>query len=317
MFAIFGRMRQAISEQLPKTADSIAGVLDHGFELYTRAFWRAFVFFLLAGICNASFAIATANAQGTLGSLLGAGRLMDAFTRFWWLLPAWLVSLLLSIGATTAAYVRIYAIAKRLDLTFKQSLRLGLRLCLRSFGLGLLSLLAMLGALLVGSAWVYGIFAMNNGAEAAMISFVQQSNLVKSLITLATILPPLAFFLWVIMPFLLSPFLLVRDDLRVLDAISTSFRLMRRSFWRSIVVLAVPGILFWIAYSAVIAVMVYTVVRGTVAPNSFAFNAITQLLAIPIFAALMPLFACTCMALINDLWMRREGHDLHAMAARL
>jgi hypothetical protein len=317
MFDIFARMRQAISQQLPESADSIAGVLDHGFELYARSFWRAFVFFLLAGICNASFAIATTDAQGTLGALLGAGRVLDAATRFWWLIPTWLVSFLISIGATTAAYVRIYAIAKRHDLSFKQALRQGLQLCLRSFGLGLLALLGMIGALLVGCVWVYGILVINGGLETSMLAFAVQANTMKFLIMLGVFLPPLAFFTWVVMPFLLAPFLLVRDNLRVLDAITASFRLMHRSFWRSFVVLTVPGVLFWIAYSAVIAVMVYTVIRGSVAPNSFAFNAITQILAIPIFAALMPLFACTCMALINDLWMRREGHDLYAMTARL
>ena len=127
-------MRQAISQHLPEQADSIAGVLDHGFELFARSFWRASVFFLLASLCNASLAIMSAEAQATLGNMLGAGRFAEAFFRFWWLLPVLLASLLISAGLYAAAYARIYAIANDADIGFTLALKTGARVALRSFG---------------------------------------------------------------------------------------------------------------------------------------------------------------------------------------
>jgi hypothetical protein len=299
-------MRQPISQFLPQRADTLSGVLDHGFELYARSFWRVTGFFALAGLVSAVFGLLTQGPQGTLGILLGAGRFADAFARYWWMVPMWLALLFALLIIYNAAYVRISAIGVGADIGFVDSLKRGYHFAWRTLGLMLMLYFLLIVGCAISAAWMY-VTATQWGDPFASGEFPLVVNV---LMVIAWLAPPLLLVTWLMMPCLLAPYALVLRGQGVFAAIETGFALTFGQFWRSVVAMSVPGALFTIAYSGVMAVMIYTVVRGALSPNSAAFNAVVQLLGVPILAVLAPLFVCTVMALFNDLMLRRDGSDL-------
>jgi len=72
----------------------------------------------------------------------------------------------------------------------------------------------------------------------------------------------------------------------------------------------VPGVLYSIAYSGALGILGVTVLKGAVIASSSAFNALTQILVVPLIALLMPLFIASVIALFADLLVRRDGADL-------
>ena len=68
-------MRLPITATLPNDADSISGVLDHGFELYARSFSRTWGFIALSSLPNAALGLVVGELQGSFASMAAGGAL--------------------------------------------------------------------------------------------------------------------------------------------------------------------------------------------------------------------------------------------------
>lgn len=310
-------MRAPTSAVLTQRPDTIAGVLDQGFELYARSFWRVTGYLLLSGVPNALIGIAFIKAQEPLTSMMLAGSVLDALGKFWWLLPVWLAAFFFSVGCYGATIYRLGVIARGQDLGWWRCLRQGLSDAPKLFGQTLLLMMLFGVALFAGLAW-FGIAAAAGGAAMLAASNSPFAPLLIALWSIVLVLPALALIGIAMVPMVLSPIAMLLLRQGVINSIGTGFRLMGQHFWRSTTLLSVPGVLYALLSTGVGALTGITAIQQNWGKQAdLNVQIVVQLLGIPINALLFPLFCASSIALFSDLLLRREGRDLQAQFARL
>ncbi len=300
-------MRLPINATLPSEADSISGVLDHGFELYARSFWRTSGFIALSSLPNAALGLVIGELQGSFASMAAGGAFGTLAGKFAWLLPVYILNLWFTLSMYNAAYYRTGLIARGRDERFWECAKYGFRIGHKALGLALLSMILVFIAVVISALWV-GVAAVSIGTIA--VTAGEFGPLIGVLASLLVLLPPAIILSAVLVPIMLAPCALALRREGAFAALGTGFRLMGRHFWRNVTVMAVPGVLYSIAYSGVIGILGATVLKGTVTASSSAFNALAQILVVPLIALLMPLFIASVIALFADLLVRRDGADL-------
>jgi hypothetical protein len=300
-------MRHPISATLPANADSIAGVLDHGFELYARSFSRTWGFIALSCLPNGLVGVVIGELQSSFGSMLAGGAFGTMMLKFWWFFPLWLLNSWFSLSLYNALYYRTGLIARGLDETWWRCFRHGFSLGLQSLGLTLMSLLMIFAATMIAAVWA-GVSGGILGA--AMVAGGNFSPFISVLLMLVIFVPAIMIFSFVLVPIMLAPCALVLRNEGVFGALGTGFRLMGQHFWRSMIIMTVPGVIYSIAYGGVFGVLTATMLGGYVESGSTFFNVLAQLVTIPLIALLMPLFVASIVALFSDLLLRRDGQDL-------
>lgn len=300
-------MRLAITATLPNDADTISGVLDHGFELYARSFWRTCGFIALSSFPNAALGLVIGELQGSFASMAAGGAFGSLAGKFGWLFPVYILNLWFTLSMYNAAYYRTGLIARGRDERFWECAKYGFRLGHKALGLALLSMVLVFIAVVIAAIWV-GVAAVSIGMIAATAG--EFGPFIGVVATVLVLLPPAIVISAVMVPIMLAPCALALRREGVFASFSTGFRLMGRHFWRNIIVMTVPGVLYSIAYSGVLGIMGATVFKGAVIASSSAFNALVQILVVPLIALLMPLFIATVIALFADLLVRRDGTDL-------
>jgi len=292
-------MKMVYDKALPERAETIAGVLDHGFELYSRTLKQA-----------AALIAVGATLAGVLSLLLS--RSGSAGWKNLWIWPVWLGVGLLACACQSAAIYSIGLRARGRFESFSACLRFGFNDCFRMFGLMLLSLLLLGIAFGAGGMWMYAV-------GASMFQFMAEFDrmpilgplfgFLSILVLLAPLLTILAFFS---VPLMLAPCVLVLLRQGVFASVGTGFTLMGQHFWRSTLIFSVPGVLLMIASTAVQSILIVGISKGWVVSRPFLFELGTQLVLIPAQALLLPLLFASTIALFSDLLIRREGRDLAA-----
>jgi hypothetical protein len=301
-------MRHPISATLPANADSIAGVLDHGFELYARSFSRTWGFIALSCLPNALVGVVIGEVQASFGNMLAGGAFGTMVMKFWWFFPLWLLNSWFSLSLYNALYYRTGLIARGLDESWWRCFKRGFSLGLQSLGLTLISLMLIFAATMIAAIWV-GVSGVILGA--AMVAGGEFNAFISVFLMLIILLPPIMVFSFVLVPILLAPCALVLRNEGVFGALGTGFRLIGQHFWRATIVLTVPGVIYSVAYGGVFGVLTATtLLGGYVNVESTLFNVLLQLVSIPLMALLMPLFVASIVALFSDLLLRRDGQDL-------
>ena len=310
-------MRAPTSAVLTQRPDTIAGVLDQGFELYARSFWRVTGYLLLAGVPNGLLGIAFIKAQEPLTAMLMAGSMLDALAKFWWLLPVWLIAFYFSIGCYGATIYRLGVIARDQDPGWWPCLRQGLSDAPKLFGQTLLLMMLFSAALFAGLAWV-GLAAAAGGAAMLAASNSPFAPLLIAFWSIVLVLPALALIGIAMVPMVLSPIALLLLRQGVISSIGTGFRLMGQHFWRSTTLLSVPGLLYALLSTGAGALTgISSIQQNWGKEADMNVQIAVQLLGIPINALLFPLLCASAIALFSDLLLRREGRDLQAQLARL
>ena len=300
-------MRKAITATLPDDADSISGVLDHGFELYARSFWRTCGFIVLSSLPNAGLGLVIGELQGSFASMAAGGAFGSMAGKFGWLLPVYFLNLWFTLSMYNAAYYRTGLIARGRDERFWACAKYGLRIGHKALGLALLSMFLIFIAFMISAIWI-GVAAVSVGTIA--LTAGEFGPFIGVVTGILVMLPAAIIVSIAMVPIMLAPCALVLRREGVFAALGTGFRLMGRHFWRNVIVMTVPGVLYSIAYSGVLGIMGVTVLKGAVMADSSAVNALTQILVVPLIALLMPLFIATVIALFADLLVRRDGSDL-------
>lgn len=300
-------MRQPITATLPNDADSISGVLDHGFELYARSFWRTCGFIVLSSLPNAALGLVIGELQGSFASMAAGGAFGTMAGKYGWLLPVYILNLWFTMSMYNAAYYRTGLIARGRDERFWSCAKYGFSIGHKALGLALLSMILVFIAIVVSAIWV-GVAAVSIGTIA--VTAGEFGPLIGVLAGVLVLLPPAIIISVVMVPIMLAPCALALRREDAFAALGTGFRLMGRHFWRNVIVMTVPGVLYSIAYSGVLGILAATVLKGAVIASSSAFNALTQILVVPLIALLMPLFVASVIALFADLLVRRDGTDL-------
>lgn len=299
-------MRQSISALLPAQADSISGILDHGFELYARSIWRVVGFVILSQLPNAALGVVIGEVQDGVGNLLAGGAFGTLVGKYGWLFPLWLLNFWFSLSVINAMYYRVGLIARGYDSTWWICLKRGFALGLRTFGMAFLSMLLVIAGLLVSAVWLGVSFTMVGLASIAG----NFSAFFGVLIPILIFLPVVIVMSWVLLPVMIAPCALVLRNEPVFDALGTGFRLIGNNFWRSVVILTVPGTIYSIAYAGVLGVVSTVAILASMSGEGLLFNVMIQVLAIPLVALLMPMFICSIIAMFSDLLLRRDGADL-------
>ena len=272
-------MKMVFDNALPERAETIAGVLDHGFELYTRTLKQA-----------AALIAVGATLAGVLSLMLSR---MGSFNwKNYWLWPFWIGIFLLGCACQAAAIYSIGLRARGRFESFRACLWFGCKDCFRMFGLMLLSLVLLGLAFAAGGMWMYAV-------GASMFQFMDEFNrmpifgplfgFLSILVLLAPLLTILAFFS---VPLMLAPCVLVLLRQGVFSSVGTGFTLMGQHFWRSTLIFSVPGVLLMIASTAVQSTLLVGISKGWVVSRPFLFELCTQLILIPAQALLMPLHNC-------------------------
>ncbi len=300
-------MRLPITATLPDDADSISGVLDHGFELYARSFWRTSGFFVLASLPNAALGLVIGELQGSFASMAAGGAFGTMAARFGWVIPIYVLNLWFTLSLYNAAYYRTGLIARGRDERFWACAKYGFRIGHKALGLALISMVLIFVAMMLSAIWV-GVAAVSIGAIAATAG--EFGPFIGVLAGILVLLPPAIIISVAMVPIMLAPCALALRREGVFAALGTGFRLMGRHFWRNVIVMTVPGVLYSIAYSGALGILGVTVLKGAVIANSSAFNALAQLIVVPLIALLMPLFIASVISLFADLLIRRDGSDL-------
>ena len=300
-------MRQPITANLPNEADSISGVLDHGFELYARSFWRTCGFIALSSLPNAALGLVIGELQGSFASMAAGGAFGTMGLKFWWLLPVYILNLWFTLSMYNAAYYRTGLIARGRDERFWACAKYGFSIGHKALGLALLSMILVFIAFVISAIWL-GVAAVSIGTIAFTAG--EFGPFIGVLAGVLMLLPPAIIISIVMVPIMLAPCALALRREGAFAALGTGFRLMGRHFWRNIIIMTVPGVLYSIAYSGVLGILGVTVLKGAVIASSSAFNALTQILVVPLIALLMPLFIASVIALFADLLVRRDGTDL-------
>ncbi len=300
-------MRLPITATLPNDANSISGVLDHGFELYARSFSRTWGFIALSSLPNAGLGLIVGELQGSFTSMAAGGAFGTMAAKFWWLLPVYFLNLWFTLSMYNATYYRTGLIARGCDEEFWACAKYGFAIGHRALGLALLSMILLIIALMAAAMWV-GVAAISIGAVA--FSAGEFGPFIGVLAGILMLLPAAIIVSIVMVPMMLAPCALALRREGAFAALGTGFRLMGRHFWRNIIIMTVPGVLYSIAYSGVLGILGVTVLKGAVIASSSAFNVLTQILVVPLIALLMPLFISSVIALFADLLVRRDGTDL-------
>ena len=300
-------MRLPITATLPDDADSISGVLDHGFELYARSFWRTSGFIVLSSLPNAALGLVIGELQGSFASMAAGGAFGTMAAKFGWVIPIYVLNLWFTLSMYNAAYYRTGLIARRRDERFWACVKYGFRIGHKALGLALVSMVLLSIAFMMSAVWV-GIAAVSIGTIA--VTAGEFGPFIGILAGVLVLLPPVLVISVVMVPIMLAPCALALRREGVFAALGTGFRLMGRHFWRNIIVMTVPGVLYSIAYSGALGILGVTVLKGAVIASSSAFNALTQILVVPLIALLMPLFIASVVSLFADLLIRRDGSDL-------
>lgn len=299
-------MRQSISALLPTQADSISGILDHGFELYARSIWRVVGFVVLSQLPNAALGVVMGEIQEGVGNLLVGGAFGSLVTKYGWLFPLWLLNFWFSLSVINGMYFRIGLIARGYDSSWWICLKRGFALGLRTFGLAFLSMLLMIAGLLISAVWI-GVSGAVVGMAGVAGNF---SAFFGVLLSVAIFLPVVVILSYVMLPVMIAPCALVLRNEAVFDALGTGFRLIGNNFWRSVVILTVPGTIYSIAYGGLIGIATTVSLLASLSQSGVAFNVLVQLMVIPLVALLMPMFICSVVAMFSDLLLRRDGTDL-------
>ncbi len=300
-------MRLPITATLPDDADSISGVLDHGFELYARSFWRTSGFFVLASLPNAALGLVIGELQGSFASMAAGGAFGTMAARFGWVIPIYVLNLWFTLSLYNAAYYRTGLIARGRDERFWACAKYGFRIGHKALGLAMISMVLIFVAMMLSAIWV-GVAAVSIGAIAATAG--EFGPFIGVLAGILVLLPPAIIISVAMVPIMLAPCALALRREGVFAALGTGFRLMGRHFWRNVIVMTVPGVLYSIAYSGALGILGVTVLKGAVIASSSAFNALTQIIVVPLIALLMPLFIASVISLFADLLIRRDGSDL-------
>lgn len=300
-------MRLPITATLPDDADSISGVLDHGFELYARSFWRTSGFFVLASLPNAALGLVIGELQGSFASMAAGGAFGTMAAKFGWVIPIYVLNLWFTLSLYNAAYYRTGLIARGRDERFWACAKYGFRIGHKALGLAMISMVLIFVAMMLSAIWV-GVAAVSIGAIAATAG--EFGPFIGVLAGILVLLPPAIIISVAMVPIMLAPCALALRREGVFASLGTGFRLMGRHFWRNIIVMTVPGVLYSIAYSGALGILGVTVIKGAVIASSSAFNALTQIIVVPLIALLMPLFIASVISLFADLLIRRDGSDL-------
>jgi hypothetical protein len=282
---------------LPERAETIAGVLDHGFELYIRSLKQAALLILLGA------------ALGGVLSLI-ASRAGPLSWRNWWPVPLWLCVFLIGSAAQSAAIYSIGLRARGRFESFRTCMQFGIKDGLRMFGLLIVCFVLIALGFAAGGMWMYAV-------GASLFNFMEVFNNMPILgplfgffsliVMFAPLLAILSFFS---VPVMLAPCVLVLLRQGVFASIGTGFVLMGQHFWRSTLIFSVPGLLLMIAIMAVQSIVLVGITQGWGVSRPFILELVSQLVMIPTQALLFPLLFGSTIALFSDLLIRREGRDL-------
>ncbi len=308
-------MRLPISVTLPTQADTISGVLDHGFELYARSFWRTSGFIAISSLPNALLGLVAGELQGSLVSMATGAAFSSVLAKFWWFLPLYFANLWFTLSLYNAAYYRTGMIARGRDAGFVASAKYGFAMGHRALGLALISLVLIFVAMVIAGIWLTSV--IGGGVFLATTNGGDFGPFLSIVFGLLVMLPAVMIVAFVMVPIMLAPCALALRREGVIDALATGFRLMGRHFWRNIIVMAVPGALYFITYSGILGVLGIAMLQGSVIAQTTAFNILAQALVVPLIALLMPLFISSVIALFADLLLRRDGEDLKQQLAAL
>jgi hypothetical protein len=302
-------MRSPISEKLHDAPDSLSGVLDHAFELYARSFLRIAPFVLLSALPNAVLGVVLGSAQQSMGQLISNGAISQLFSRYFWMIPLAIAVFWFNGVCYGAAHYRLGCIARGQDSGFVAALKLAYQRGWRLFFIALMGVVMLMGAMMMGAAWA----ALCIGVLfAAALAAGDVSPVLSAIVFVVALLPGLLLIAFLIIPTLLAPCGAMLQNLSFGDALSASFRLQARHFWRSTLMVTVPFSVYTLCYSFAAGLMFILVflnvqANGADSPGN---HLITQAVTIPVMALLMPMISACNVALYWDLLMRREGFDL-------
>jgi hypothetical protein len=308
-------MRLPTTAQLPEQPDSIAGVLDHGFELYARSWLRVAPFVLIAGppmvlINNLLDKILKVLSQMITGVSPNAASLVV-------LIGLAIVVALAAIGCYNAATYRLGFIGRDKDPGFWNSLKQGFADAPRSLLVSIVFFILLVIAIALGAGWVVLLINFATPLETSIPEALRVFFSVVLVIT--AIVPLLMLMTFVMIPWSMGNCALVLRRTSIGESIATGFRLMTHNFWRSLISLTVPGVIYMIANGALAAVVLATFVRlMTTTVNSVAIvQLITAIAQIPVLAVVIPLVQAATVAIFSDLLFRREGADLRRRVEQL
>jgi hypothetical protein len=224
---------------------------------------------------------------------------------------------LAATGCYNAATYRLGFVGRGTDPGFWTSLKQGFADAPRSLVVSFVFVVLLVIAIALGAGWVVLLINFATPLEKSIPEALQVFFSV--LIVIAAIVPLLMLMTFVMIPWSMGNCALVLRRTSIGESIATGFRLMTHNFWRSLISLTVPGVIYMIANGALLAVILATFVRlMTTTVNSVAIvELITAIAQIPVLAVVIPLVQAATVAIFSDLLFRREGADLRRRVEQL
>ncbi len=308
-------MRFPTTAQLPEQPDSIAGVLDHGFELYARSWLRVAPFVLIAGPPM----VLINNLANKIGKILGQmfTGISPKASSLLVLMGLVVLVALAATGCYNAATYRLGLVGRGRDPGFWTSLKQGFADAPRSLVVSFVFFILLVLAIVLGAGWIALLGKFASSLENVIPETFR--TLYVIVLIIVAMVPLLMLMTFVMIPWAMSNCALVLRRTSIGESIATGFRLMTHNFWRSLISLTVPGVIYMIANAALAAVVVATFVRlMTTTVHSLAIvEIITAIAQIPVMAVVIPLVQAATVAIFSDLLFRREGADLRLRVEQL
>jgi hypothetical protein len=300
-------MKMRYVDALPERAETLSGVLDHGFELYTRGFKDAAILLAISGVPAAIFTFLLS--QTSAFAYLGAMNLGAFFRNYWWAVPIWIGTIWFTCIFYGATFYLFGLRARGQAATWKSVLRPGLRDSGRLLLLTIMSLLIVALAMVACGVWIYAV-----GKSLMMWVYgFSMSPIVGPLfqaLALVVLLAPLVAILgYFSVPILLAPCTLLLLGQGVFSAIGSGFMLMGQHFWRSVLVFSVPSVLLMVVMTSINISLALVMLLGSYEGKVW-YELLAQLIGIPAQALLLPILIAASVAHFSDLLIRREGRDL-------
>ena len=283
--------------EAPNEPQDFGKTLDTGFRLFGAGWKRGMLIILymilvlgvLAGILTAAFVPLLDDPSGPPGFLIGLALVIAPLFLFAWTI---------FMNALTAFFGALY---RGVDLHIGDALRVDLNKMFPVIGWYLLFLLMVFGAMLPGGIIIGIGIASQEPAIIAMTMFFG---------FFVFAVP----YFFVIVLFVFGPYLIVIENMGVMEAFAEAKRLVWGNWWRTFAYGIVVTLLVWIismVISLPLGVVGFMMELNGEVGGSLVLQVINNLLSLLVY----PLSVAMTLSYMFDMMLRRSGSDLAARLA--